>query len=97
MDYSKVLVATGDLNEDYEIIDVIFALDSSTEKFFSSADPNQAFANVKDKLRQKCAELGGQAVINCEFEHRVASTTSAFGNAKQVVEIFAYGTAVRLK
>lgn len=97
MDYSKILIATGDLKEDYEVIDVVFALDSSTEKFFSAADPNQAFSNVKNSLRKKCMELGGQAVINCEFEHRVAVSQGAFGGSKQVIEIFAYGTAVRVK
>lgn len=97
MDFDKILIATGDLKEDYEIIDVIFAIDSSKEKAFSAADPNKAFANVKNVLKRKCMELGGQAVINCEFEHRIAVSHNALTGSKQVVEIFAYGTAVRLK
>lgn len=92
MDYSKILIATGNLNEDYEIIDVIFALDSSTAGWFTGANPDKAFDNVKNQLRSRCAQLGGQAVINCQFEHRIA-----VDGKRQVVEIFAYGTAVRLK
>ena len=93
MDASKILIATGDLNEEYEIIDVIFALDSSTAGFFTGANPDAAFDNVKNQLRNRCAQLDGQAVINCQFEHRVALS----GGNRQAVEIFAYGTAVRLK
>ena len=93
---SNILITTGDINEDYEIIDAIFALDSCKESFFKGADPNQAFDKVKEGLRKKCFELGGHAVINCQFEYRVAVATGAFGGSKQVIEIFAYGTAVRL-
>jgi len=91
----KILITTGDINEDYEIIDAIFALDSCQETFFTSADPNKAFDKVKDALRKKCYDLGGHAVINCQFEYRVAVHQGMISN-KQVVEIFAYGTAVRL-
>lgn len=92
---NNILITTSDLKEDYEIIDAIFALDSCTEGVFKSADPNKAFDKVKEGLRKKCAELGGHAVINCEFEYRVAISQGLMG-AKQVIEIFAYGTAVRL-
>ena len=46
-------------------------------------------------LRKKASELGGHAVINCQFEYRVA-VNKGFAGTKQVIEIFAYGTAVRL-
>ena len=92
---ANILITTGDIKEDYEIIDAVFALDSCQEGFFKSADPNQAFDKVKEGLRKKASELGGHAVINCQFEYRVA-VTQGFGGAKQVIEIFAYGTAVRL-
>ena len=94
-DSSKILITTGDIKEDYEIIDAIFALDSCKEGLFSFADPNKAFDKVKNALRKKCDELGGHAVINCQFEYRVA-VAQGFTGAKQVIEIFAYGTAVRL-
>lgn len=63
--------------------------------FFKSADPNKAFDKVKDRLRKKASELCGHAVINCQFEYRVAVSQGLMGS-KQVIEIFAYGTAVRL-
>jgi len=92
---NNILITTGDIKEDYEVIDAVFALDSCQEGFFKSADPNKAFEKVKDGLRQKAKELGGHAVINCQFEYRVA-VAQGFTGSKQVIEIFAYGTAVRL-
>ena len=93
---SNILITTGDIHEDYEIIDAVFALDSCQESLFTVADPNKAFDKVKEGLRKKAASLGGHAVINCQFEYRVAVSSGVFGGSKQVIEIFAYGTAVRL-
>lgn len=92
---NNILITTGDIKEDYEIIDAIFALDSCAEGVFKGADPNKAFDKVKDGLRKKANDLGGHAVINCQFEYRVAVSQGLMGS-KQVIEIFAYGTAVRL-
>ena len=92
---NNILVTTGDIKEDYEIIDAIFAFDSCEAGFFRGADPNKAFDKVKEGLRKKASDLGGHAVINCQFEYRVAVNSSGFGS-KQVIEIFAYGTTVRL-
>ncbi len=92
---NNILVTTSGINDEFEIIDSIFALDSSTAGIFWGADPNKAFDKVKDQLRNKCEQLGGDAVINCQFEYRVAVSQGLIGS-KQVIEIFAYGTAVRL-
>ena len=92
---ANVLVITGDLNMDYQIIDSIFAMDSNTEGFLSlGADPGKAFVGVREQLREKAVSLGGNAVINCMFEYRVAVEQGLLG-PKQAMEIFAYGTVVR--
>ena len=91
----NILITTGDIREDYEIIDAVFALDSCQESFFQSADPNVAFEKIKNGLRKEAKALGGHAVINCQFEYRIA-VAQGLVSSKQVVEIFAYGTAVRL-
>lgn len=85
------ILTTGDVKWQYEIIDTIFAIDSHKDGFWGTgADPNKAFAAVKEKLRQTCQKLGGKAVINCQFEYR-----NAMDGKKQVIEIFAYGTAIK--
>ena len=90
-----VVVTTGGLDGKYEIIDAIFALDSHKGGFFSGGvDPAKAFGGVKAQLRKRCEELGGNAVIHCQFEYRNAEAEGFVGK-KQVIEIFAYGTAVR--
>ncbi len=89
------VVTTTDLKQPYEIIDTLFAVDSHKEGFLKELDPNKAFEGVKNQLRNKCEQIGGQAVICCQFEYRVA-TSAGFTGTKQVLEIFAYGTAVKL-
>lgn len=86
--------STGDIGRPYKVIDTIFAIDSNKEGLLSGADPNTAFNGVKNQLRKKCAAMGGDAVIFCQFQYRVAVDSGLTGS-KQVVEIFAYGTAVQ--
>lgn len=90
-----VLLATGTIHEKYEIMDAIFAMDSHQAGFFSGADPGKAFDGLKQKLRMRALMLGANAVIDCQFEYRVALGENVFGSSKQVMELFAYGTAVR--
>ena len=91
-----MLFSTGDIKQEYTIIDIIFAMDSHKEGIIFSADPNKAFEGVKAQLTKKCKALGGDAVINCQFEYRVAVGDGLISK-KQVIEIFAYGTAVKLQ
>jgi hypothetical protein len=58
------------------------------------ANPGKAFEKVKLQLKAQCVELGGDAVIHCQFEHRSMVAQGMFGG-KPGIEIFAYGTAVK--
>ena len=87
----QIPVITGDLRCNSQNIDTIIPVSSDKEGFFHGADPSRAFDGVKQQLRYKCAQVGGNAVINCQFEYRIA-----LDGKKQVIELFAYGTAVRL-
>lgn len=91
-----VIISTGGVNKDFDVIDTVFAMDSHKAGFFKGADPNQAFEKVKQILVEKCKALGGNGVLNCQFEYRVA-VEEGFTGAKQVIEIFAYGTAVKIQ
>lgn len=87
----NIIISTGDLNKPYEIIDTIFAVDSATAKGWGSTlKPEKAFEGVKDELEKECKKLGGNAVINCQFEYR-----NALDGKNQAIEFFAYGTAVK--
>ena len=88
-------ITTCDTSINYKVIDTLFAIDSHKESFFgAAADPSKAFEGVKNQLRQQCTELGGDAIISCQFEYRNA-VHDGFAGAKQIIEIFAYGTAVK--
>jgi len=90
----SIPLSTGSIQLDYEIIDAIFALDSHKEGILGSVDPGKAFEGVKRQLRHICRELGGDAVIYCQFEYR-NTTADGFLGKKPAIEIFAYGTAVK--
>ncbi|UNK18740.1 hypothetical protein MNQ98_01455 [Paenibacillus sp. N3/727] len=90
----SVIITTGDLKRNYEVIDTIFAMDSNKEGFLKSADPNLAFEGVKNQLKKKCEQLRGDAIVNCQFEYRVA-VSDGMMSKKQVMEIFSYGTVIR--
>jgi uncharacterized protein YbjQ (UPF0145 family) len=94
----------------YRVIDTVFGLDSSGEAGFllhNEANPDEAFAKVKEQLRRRAFAIGADAVVSCQFEYRVAVSTNkaaaalanlagvegSHGHA-QCIEIFAYGTAV---
>jgi hypothetical protein len=79
----------------FELVTVIFALDSHQEGIFSGAKPEAAFVGATNKLKDQCQKLGGTAVINTQFEYRVAVGKGMMGGAKQVIEIFAYGTVIK--
>ena len=91
---ANITISTGSIPEKYETIDTIFAIDSAEEGFFTSVPINKAFEGVKSKLISTCESLGGNAVIFCQFEYRVAVAQGLFGS-KQAIEFFAYGTVVR--
>jgi len=91
-----MFISTGGVNREYEVVDTVFALDSHKGGFFHGVDPNKAFEGVKKQLATKCVSLGGDAVIDCQFEYRNALAQSLTGS-KQVIEIFAYGTIIKFK
>jgi hypothetical protein len=94
---TKVILSTGEPGRPYQVIDVVFAIDTADPNAFTrraGVDPGAAFNKVKMQLRHQCTTRGGDAVIQCRFSHRVAEGPS-YSSGKQAVEIFAYGTAVK--
>lgn len=92
----SIKISTGRVSDSFEVIDTVFALDSHKEGLWTgSADPSKAFDGVKESLKKKCEQLGGDAVQDCQFEYRVAISEGIMSK-KQVMEIFAYGTVVKL-
>jgi len=88
-----IMVSTGNINRNYEVIDTIFAVGFNKETWFKAADPSKSFEGVKTQLQDKCRDMGGDAVIYCQFQYRISVNSDML--AKQVAEIWAYGTAIK--
>ncbi len=91
----SVLLSTGDIGREYEVIELVFASALHNEMMESSLSVEHAFEGVKVKLQEKCIELGGDAVVFCQFNHRQYKIDS-FGK-KLYLEVFVYGTVVKFK
>lgn len=93
---ASITVSTTTPLRPYKVLEVIFDFDSHQAGFFSGgkAKPSVAFEKVTENLKNICFKMGGDAVVGCQFEYRVAVGESIFGSNKQVIEIFAYGTVI---
>lgn len=95
-DFATMTISTGGVCWPYQVLDTIVCIGVDVRGFFESgANLGDAFDDVKKALRTKCAALGGDAIINCSFDYRVALAKTWFGGKRQAIELFAYGTAVR--
>jgi hypothetical protein len=102
---AEVKITTSNICEKYEVIDTVFATEVHKENlgFFGlwggePADPFSAFQGVIDVLKKKCIRLGGDAVINCQFNWEAGANTESFlgfTSTKKVHLIYTYGTVVK--
>jgi hypothetical protein len=90
----KIKVSTSSICKKFEVIECVWGFDVSEDKdvWFSSVSASQgkAFTKVLRDLQEKCFDLRGDAVINCQFDYRYLTNEKG----KQRVEVYAYGTVV---
>lgn len=92
--YDKIQISTSSTCHQFEVIETIFCIEAAgTDTGFSGL--NVLFPRTLQNLRVQCSLMGGDAVINCEFDHRVAVGTGFLGQTKQFLELFAFGTAIK--
>ncbi len=91
----SVILSTGDIRQDYTILDTVFAYGSSTEGFLKSANPIEAYKKVGELLKQNAAKIGADGIVYATFDYRVAVKSGCLSGG-QAFEVFAYGTAVKL-
>ena len=93
-----MILTTTNIDKPYDVLDIVFILHGETAKGMlgvDGVDINSAMANAKKLLIQKATALGADAIIGCDFEQRVAMSGGMVN--KQVLELFAFGTAVKFK
>ena len=92
-----MIICTPTISQKYEIIDTVFALHGEEAGGFlgtGSVDVEKGLQYIKSALAEKARAVGADAVIGVDFEHRAAAG-GVMGD-KQVLEFFAYGTAVSI-
>jgi len=102
------MVSTGDLKQNYEVLGIVAANvdDQNTvagkggcggaTTTSVTVDANTTYQKGADRLLELAKKKGGDAVVYATFDYRIA--IKGAGNlAKQVKELFCYGTAVKLK
>lgn len=85
-----MFISTGDIKQDYEVIDVVFAVQVIRSHFFRSGgrETLNFLPEAAKKLKDAAQKKGGDAVIWVDFD---------FARENEVQIITAYGTAVKLK
>lgn len=116
IDYAKIsvegtrgiVVSTSTICEQFEVLDTVFAIEVHKDSLFGglfgggAADPFSVFSGVNEILRKQCHRLGGNAVINCQFNWETGVSSEVLGVSipgfsRKVHMIYAYGTAVKYK
>lgn len=101
-----ILVSTSTICEKFEVLDTVFAIEVHKDSLFGglfgggAADPFSVFSGVNEILRKQCHRLGGNAVINCQFNWETGVSSEVLGVSipgfsRKVHMIYAYGTAVK--
>jgi hypothetical protein len=99
----NVKVTTRDIDKEYEILKIIFELGQDDGGLLGGllgigGSPEEAFEKAETQLKIKAANLDCDYVINTVFNQRIAvGAKSVAGGYNQVIEVFAYGTAVKTK
>jgi len=87
---ANVILSTGDINKDYEIVDIIFAAQVIRSHWVRSGgrETLEFLPEVNEKLKQAATEKGCDAVIWVDYD---------FDRDPNVQILTAYGTDVKIK
>jgi len=85
-----MFICTGDIKQNYEVIDIVFAVQVIRSHFFKSGgrETLNFLPEVNKKLKEAGQKVGADAVIWVDYD---------FARDPTVQIITAYGTAVKFK
>ena len=92
-----MIISTTTICDPYDVVDTIMFLDTFKKSGFLGSggyDFDTSFAEAKKKMADIATSMGGDGIIGCDFELRVAVTP---GIGQQVFELFCFGTVVKLR
>ena len=92
---AHIVVSTSGSPRDFEIIDTVCDFSSATADIGGQVRVQDAFRLLKNKLRKAAIELGGDAIIDCQFQNRGAQSGGLAPTL--VIELWGFGTVVKFK
>jgi len=96
-----LLTATGNINQQYEVIGVVHATVVRPAKKsgcngVGGLPIQEAYEAVTKNLQEAARASGGNGVIHIGYDHRVSTTSvGCGGNSEPLFEVYGWGTAIR--
>jgi hypothetical protein len=96
-----MLTAAGNINQPYATLGVIHAVVTKPAKEAGCSGRGglpiqEAFDAVLEALKASAAKSGGDGLIHVSYDYRVSSTNMACNQSKAVIEVYGWGTVIRL-
>ena len=91
-----MIISSGTLCEKYKVLDLVVAFESQTAGCGSSIKVEKAYKNALASLVKSAEAKEADAIINVNFQNRVATVAVGCGSSGQAFEVFAWGTAVKV-
>jgi uncharacterized protein YbjQ (UPF0145 family) len=90
-----VIISSGRICEMYQTLGLVVGFASQSEGCNGPVQVEKTYRAALQRLIDSAAAMRANGLIYVNFQNRVASQTGCNGT-KQVFEVFAWGTAVRL-
>ena len=98
-----MLIASGNINQEYEVLGLVHTV---VVKQQNSAGCNgkggglpvqTAYTDAGQALHAAAIASGGDGVIHVGFDYRQSAVSIGCNNTKPTIEIYGWGTAIKLK
>lgn len=90
----EVVVSSGSICSEYNVLGLVVGFASKTEGCSGSIAVEGVYQTALQRLIEGARGRGANGLIHVNFQNRVASQAGC-GSAKQVFEVFAWGTAIQ--
>jgi uncharacterized protein YbjQ (UPF0145 family) len=90
----EVVVSSGSICTEYNVLGLIVGFASKTEGCSGTIAVEDVYQTALLRLIEGARGRGANGLIHVNFQNRVASQAGC-GSAKQVFEVFAWGTAIQ--
>jgi len=91
----ELYTAAGNINHPYQSLGVVMAVIARQEGWGGGLPVAQAFKDATDDIKRQAASKGANGLIHISYMHRV-SASQGCGGSKSNIEVYAWGTAVKL-